>query len=103
MKFKKLPLPLIAFAQAFLITLYCFIVVNFINWVDKTNFGENLYGPLVMLALLVFSAALCGFLFFAYAIYLLLEKEIKPALRLLAYTFLFLLLFILLTFLMIFI
>ena len=101
MKFKKLPLPLIAFLQAILMALYCFGVVNFINWVDKTNFGENLYGPLVMLCLLVFSAALCGFLFFGYAIYLLLEKETKQALILLAYTFLFLLLFILLAFLMI--
>ncbi len=101
MKFKKMPLPLVAFFQALFISLYCFAVVNFINWVDKTNFGENLYGPLVMLSLLVFSAALCGFLFFGYAIYLLLEKEIKKALVLLGYTFLFLLLFILLAFLMI--
>lgn len=101
MKFTKLALPLVAFAQAFLTALYCFLVVNFINWVDKTHFGENLYGPAVMLCLLVLSAGLCAFLIFAYALYLVLDKRFKEALIVLGYTFLFLLLLMMLLFLLV--
>lgn len=101
MKFTKLPLPLVAFGQAFLMALYCFLVVNFINWVDNSHFGENLYGPAVMLCLLVLSAGLSAFLVFAYALYLVLDKRFKEALIVVGYTFLFLLLLIILLFLLV--
>lgn len=98
MKFTKLPLPLVAFVQAFLTASYCFLVVNFINWVDTSHFGENLYGPAIMLCLLVLSAGISAFLVFAYALYFVLDKRFKEALIVVGYTFLFLLLLMTLLF-----
>jgi hypothetical protein len=41
-----------------------------------------------MLTLLVFSAAMMGTIIFGYPVYLVINKEIKPALKILLFTFL---------------
>ena len=99
MKFKNLPLPIIALSQVFLAATYIFLVANFMGWVEKGNLGPSFLGIVLMLCLLVLSASICGFLIFGYAIYLLLDKQTKEALILLGYTFLFLFLTIISTFL----
>ncbi|MCB9802975.1 hypothetical protein H6761_03075 [Candidatus Nomurabacteria bacterium] len=101
MKFKHLPLPLVAFGQAFFTSVYVLLVGTFMQTVEKWNIGPNVLGIVVILSLLVLSASVCGSLIFGYPIYLLFNKEVKSALILLGYTFLFLLLLIVLTFLMI--
>ena len=91
MKLKKLPLPLISFLQAFLLSLYVLLVGYFMQHIDEVTFGPNFIGIAMMLCLLVLSASISGFLIFGYPVYLLLDKEIKKA-----YTFLFLILIIIL-------
>lgn len=96
MKFKKLPLPFVSFLQTLLLSLYVLLVGYFMQHIDEVTFGPNFIGIAMMLCLLVLSAAICGFLIFAYPVYLLLDKEIKKAIWSVVYTFLFLLLIILL-------
>lgn len=101
MKFKHLPLPLVAFGQAFFTALYVLLVGTFMQTVEKWNVTPGVLGIVVILSLLVLSASVCGFLIFGYAVYLLFDKQFKEALILLGYTFLFLLLIIAITFLMV--
>ncbi len=96
MKLKKLPLPLISFLQAFLLSLYVLLVGYFMQHIDEVTFGPDFIGIAMMLCLLVLSASISGFLIFGYPVYLLLDKEIKKALWSMAYTFLFLILVIIL-------
>ncbi len=49
----------------------------------------NILGWILMLFLLVFSAAVTGLLVFGYPVYLVLNKKIKEALKVLGYTFLY--------------
>ena len=76
MKLKKLPLPLISFLQAFLLSLYVLLVGYFMQHIDEVTFGPNFIGIAMMLCLLVLSASISGFLIFGYPVYLLLDKEI---------------------------
>ena len=93
MKFKKLSLPLVALLQALAVVIYCSLVALFIMSTGQLFDGPGGVWQIVLtLCLLVVSAAVTGFLVFAYPIYFFIEKEIKKALHLLGYTFLFLIL-----------
>jgi hypothetical protein len=95
MKFKKLPLPLLAFFQAALVAIYCGLVALFISWIGRFMDGPGEVWQIILsLCLLVVSAAITGFLVFGYPVYLFFDKEFKKALQLLGYTFLFLILII---------
>jgi|APSaa5957512535_1039671.scaffolds.fasta_scaffold380430_1 hypothetical protein len=97
MKFKKLPMPLVALLQALSVVVYCSLVALFIMWTGELMDGPgSIWQIILSLCLLVVSAAVTGFLVFAYPIYLFLDKKIKKALQLLGYTFLFLILIIIL-------
>ena len=100
----KLSLPFIGFLQALGVFLYVALVALFF-WKGNDVFGvaPNYLGPLLVLLLFVFSALVCALLVLGYPITLFWEKkETKKALRLVAYSalwvffFLFLLLIILL-------
>ena len=56
----------------------------------------HVWQNVMMLSLLVFSVALVGILLFGFPIYLIINKKVKQALRILGYTFLWLLLIIIL-------
>ena len=103
MKLKKLPLPLIAFFQALAVIIYCGLVASFFWYMDKVSIAPpGFSGISLMLFLLVFSAAVTGFLVFGYPAYLALHNRIKQALTVLGYTFLFSLLIIVILLLFIF-
>lgn len=87
------------FIQALAVVLYTGLVGVFIRTMDKLNFGEGVFNIIFVLTLLVFSAAVTGLLVFGYAGYLVINKQIRPALNVLGFTFLFLLFLMLLIFL----
>jgi hypothetical protein len=92
MRLDKLNTALVGFLQALGIAIYCFLVSQFFNFMqrfsDKPD-PPHFLGGALMLLLLVFSVALCGILVFAYPVYLFINKKIKKALYILAYTLLF--------------
>ena len=97
MKFKKLSSVYLGLVQALAVTLYVTLVSSFINYMGHSNFGSNDFlTAVMMLSLLVFSAALTGLLIFGLPIYLIIDKKVKQALSILGYTFLWLLLIIIL-------
>lgn len=80
--------------QALGVLVYCGFVASFL-WAMNNFFlkpPSQLFGITLMLVLLVFSAAVTGFLVFGYPISLLVDKKIKEALSVLGYTFTYLLL-----------
>ena len=90
MSHKKISLPLTGLLQALGIAVYTGLVAAFMWNMEKTTFQPNgVIGVMMMLFLLVFSAAICGLLFFGRSIYLAFDKQTKEAAVLLGYTFLF--------------
>ncbi|MFH0818833.1 MAG: hypothetical protein V1898_02450 [Patescibacteria group bacterium] len=93
---KKFQNLLIGLVQAVGVSVYCLLIAGFF-WV-MDNFApdsENMiFAMSIMLMLLVLSAAICGLTVFGYPLYLVINKEVKKALYVLAWTFLFLLLII---------
>ena len=94
---------LVGFLQAISVTSYCFLIATFV-WAMGNNFEHNapefLVGS-IMLSLLVFSAAVCGILVFAYPAYLFIQKEIKRALSILAYHLLYTIIILIIFFLIV--
>ncbi|MEJ2347746.1 MAG: hypothetical protein P8Y17_00910 [Patescibacteria group bacterium] len=94
---KKKSLPLIAFLQALGLTVYCSLVAV-IFWKGNTWFGpqNNLIGPTMVLVLLVVSVLICALIAFGYPVFLFWQKkETNRALKLVAYTAGWLVLFVL--------
>jgi len=90
---KKLNPALIGLFQALATLIYCALITGLMILMDKSDITPpGFLSLLLMLFLLVFSAAICGTLVFGYPIYLMHNKKIKPALAVLGYTFLYLLL-----------
>lgn len=89
-------LPKLAFFQALGLATYCSLVGLFLTY-GNTIFGKvpNYFGPLLMLMLMCTSALVCGLIALYNPIILIFKKK-KPlmALRLVAYTVLWLILFI---------
>jgi|SaaInlLV_10m_DNA_2_1039722.scaffolds.fasta_scaffold127088_1 hypothetical protein len=96
-KLKKLSSSYVGLVQALAVTLYVTLVSSFMNYMSRASFGQNDFlTAVMMLSLLVFSVALVGILLFGFPIYLIINKKVKQALRILGYTFLWLLLIIIL-------
>ncbi len=83
--------------QALAITLYISLVSSFMNYMSQTNLGQSDFlAAVLMLSLLVFSAAITALLIFGLPTYLIINKQVKQALSILGYSFLWLLLIIIL-------
>lgn len=94
---KKLSLPFIAFLQALGLTLYCGLV-GLVMLNGNTWFGQmNYLGPVLVLSLLVVSVLICALIAGGYPFLIFWDKKnTKEALRLIAYTAGWLLLFVVL-------
>lgn len=78
---------LIGFLQVIGVSLYSALVAGFFFLMDKISTNEmNYLGIVLLLILMVFSAALTGAMVFGYPAYLALKNKIKEALQILAYT-----------------
>jgi len=87
---KKLNPSIIGLLQAIGIAIYCALVVATINYFGKIFFAPpGFWGSVFILMLLVFSAAVSGSIVFGYPAYLALNKRIKRALSVLAFTALY--------------
>jgi len=100
---KKYNPTIIGLVQAIGVILYCILIALVFTFFEKNSpMPQGIWAPAIMLTLLVFSAAVTGSIVFGYPAYLFLkEKQIKPALQILAYTLIFCLLFILIAFIVI--
>lgn len=86
----------IGLIQALGIAIYCGIIAGFFQLANEFLNGKpGMVGSVLMLTLLVFSAAITGLIVFGYPTYLAINKEIKKALQTLLYTLLFALVIIL--------
>lgn len=91
-KNKNLKPYLIGLFQALGITAYCSLVVLFFQMMENSSIKSNqTISGILILILLVFSAAICGLIVFGKPLYLIMNKKIKEALIILTYTFLYLL------------
>lgn len=88
---KKLNLSTIGLLQALGVAVYCALVVGIMNWFGQVFFAPpGFWGSLLILVLLVFSAAVSGSIVFGYSAYLFLKhKKTKEPLSILAFTLLY--------------
>lgn len=93
---KKINSSLIGLFQALGVVIYCALIAGVLNFLGKTFTAPmGFLGSVLILVLLVFSAAATGSILFGYPAYLFLRsKKTKEALSILAYTFLYCLVFI---------
>jgi len=98
MKNNKFSLGFIGFLQSLGLFSYCSLV-GLLFWKGNEWFGKvpNFWGPLLFLSLFVVSSLICALLALGYPIFLFWEKKKKAeALRLVGWTALWLVLFVLL-------
>jgi len=90
MNLNKLSPSLVGFLQAIAVGIYCSLVASFF-WFTGNNFSQSpeILVATLMLFLLVFSATACATLVFVYPVYLMLQHDIRRALKILAYTLLY--------------
>jgi hypothetical protein len=94
MKINKLSSHKIGLFQAVCVLFYCFLVAGFVMLMETfAPKQDNAIGMVAVLMLLVISAGVTGFLVFGYAAYSAINKNIKRAIQVLGYTFLYLVLF----------
>lgn len=87
----------IGLAQALGVVIYCILVSGVFQLMQKVDVQPPQFlVATFMLLLLVFSVAVVGSLIFGYFAYLLINKQIKPALQVLLSTLGFCLLFVIL-------
>jgi uncharacterized membrane protein YbhN (UPF0104 family) len=87
---KKLNPSLIGLLQALGVILYCALISGVLQIMGKTFVQPAIFfSSVVILTLLVFSAAVTGSIVFGYPAYLVLNKKIKEALSVLAFTLLY--------------
>jgi hypothetical protein len=96
MNLKKLTPNSIGLLQAIGVIIYCSIIAGFFYLMEKISPEPPMMmtGVALMLFLFVFSAAVTGLLVFGYPAYLAINKNVKEALRVLGFTFLYSLLII---------
>lgn len=93
MKILKLKPSIIGLLQAIGVCVYCLLIALLLQGLNSANATPpRLLGGALLLILLVISAAICGALVFGIPAILALDKEIKKALFVLGYTFLYLIL-----------
>jgi len=95
---KKLPLGLVGFLQALGVAAYCSLV-SLLFWRGNEWFGKvpNYLGPLLFLILFAASALICALISLGYPVFLIWKKQqTEKALRLVAYTAGWLVIFVLL-------
>lgn len=80
---------LVGLLQAAGVAIYCAAVGAFMFYMERGNVEPGYFGVLLILVLLVFSAAVTGSLIFALPVYLAMNQKIKQSLSILAYTLLF--------------
>lgn len=86
----KSNLSLIGFLQALGIVIYCALVGGLFLTFDKLSLAPpGFLGIILMLILLVFSAAVTGSIVFGYPAYLALNQRIREAVTLIVYTLLY--------------
>lgn len=77
-KMNKPNLVLIGFLQALGIIIYCFLIAGLFRLLEKFLPASPVFlGSSLILALLVFSAAVTGSIVFGYSAYLAFKKELK--------------------------
>jgi len=81
---------LIGLIQALSEVAYCSLISGFFALMADRPDPNKFFAPLLMLTLLVFSAAMMGLVVFGYAVKLALDKELKMAGKVLMWTFIFL-------------
>lgn len=85
-------LSLIGLLQALGVVVYCVLVGCFFQFMDKSSIEPpGFVGIVLILVLLVISAAITGLLVFGYAAYLAMHEKTKEALTVFAYTILYIL------------
>ncbi|HEX7455980.1 MAG TPA: hypothetical protein VF303_00750 [Candidatus Nanoarchaeia archaeon] len=88
--FKKSPDPcIVGLLQALGVTIYSVLIGGFFYFMQEVSATPGFLGIVLMLILLIFSAAVTGSTVFGYPAYLALNKKIKEALSVLAYTLLY--------------
>ena len=80
---------LVGLLQAIGVTLYSVLIGGFFYFMEQVSADPGFLGIVLMLLLLVFSAAVTGSMVFGYPAYLALNKKIKEALKVLSYTLLY--------------
>ena len=100
---KKFNPSTIGLLQALGVVVYCGLIAGMLNLFGKTITAPvGFFGSVLMLVLLVFSAAVTGSIVFGYPAYLFLKnKQVKEALLILVYTLLYCLAFIIIAILLI--
>jgi hypothetical protein len=94
--FKKSPsASYVGLTQALGVTAYSILIGGFFYLMGEISATPGFLGIVLMLILLVFSAAVTGSIVFGYSAYLALNKQIKEALNVLAYTLLYFIIIIL--------
>ncbi len=90
MKINKLKPSLIGFLQALGVVIYCALVSGFFQLGNRffPNQSDFLISILILI-LLVLSAAITGTIVFGYSAYLILNQKIKEALFIFCYTLLY--------------
>lgn len=82
---------LIGLTQALGVIIYCGLISGLFQLLKKISIQPpEFLSATFMLTLLVFSAAIMGATVFGYPVYLAINKQIKPAIKILLFTFLFL-------------
>ncbi len=90
MQLKKMTPPLIGFIQALGVIIYCSLIGGFFWFMSQVHPDPGgMLQIVLMLFLLVFSAAITGLLIFGYPAFLMINKEVKKALTILGYTFMY--------------
>ncbi|HBK34782.1 hypothetical protein A2239_02070 [Candidatus Uhrbacteria bacterium RIFOXYA2_FULL_40_9] len=83
-------LPCLGLLQAFSVSFYIGLISVFFTYVAPNLPSHPFVIGMIMLTLLVFSAAVTGSLVFGYPVYLILNKQTKEGVSIFAYTLLFL-------------
>ena len=92
---KKLKPSLIGFLQALGVVTYCILISSFFQFGNRFfPKQQDFLLPVLILMLLVFSAAVTGTIVFGYSVYLALNQRIKEALHVFFYTLLYIIVII---------
>jgi len=90
MKINKLKPSLIGFLQALGVVVYCALISGFFELGNRFFPKQSVFLMTVLiLILLVFSAAITGMIVFGYSAYLIFNQKIKEALSVFFYTLLY--------------
>ena len=86
---KSLNPSLIGLLQALGVAIYSALIGGFFYFMEVVSATPGFLGIVLMLIIFVFSAAITGSIVFGYSVYLALNKRIREALNVLAFTLLY--------------